>query len=113
MTEVAIMEIKSAAGTFATTSTMVIIRPTQARSTVGEAKLPMPTVVAAEDSPTTMPALTRPIRAMNIPMPAPMAFFRSIGIALTRAVLAPVTVRRIKMRPAIKTADSAAPADRP
>ena len=92
---------------------IVMTRPAKARRTVGEAKLPRPTVVAADFSPTTIPAFTKPMIAMNKPIPAEIAFFKSSGIALTIAVRAPVTVSRMKMIPAINTAARAAPAESP
>ena len=47
----------------------------------------------------TIPAFTRPISAMNAPMPIPMARFRSIGIAFRTASRTPVSTSTVMTRP--------------
>ena len=51
----------------------------------------------------TNPASTRPMRAMNRPIPTEIATFRAVGMALNTAILKPVRTRiRIKI-PSIRT----------
>ena len=52
---------------------------------------------------TTSPALFKPMKAMNRPMPAAMAANRALGIALTINRRTPVSVRNRKTTPEMKT----------
>ncbi len=47
----------------------------------------------------TTPAFTRPISAMNAPMPIPIARLRSIGIAFRTASRTPVRTRTVMTTP--------------
>ena len=49
-------------------------------------------------------AFSRPMRAMNRPMPAETAFFKVIGMALKMASRTLVRDRTMKIRPSKKTA---------
>ncbi len=71
-----------------------------------EPSMPRPTgtvVPAASGMRRTKPASTRPMNAMNAPMPAAMADFSSGGIALNTAVRNPVSARTTMMMPSMTT----------
>ena len=102
--------------TFLTIRTAVKMMPIMARRTV------MPTVwkvpVAADcltenraslvaGLATMICAFSKPMRAMNRPMPAETAFFKVMGMALKMASRTLVKDRMIKIRPSKKTAAKA------
>ena len=49
----------------------------------------------------TTPAFTRPISAMNAPIPIPMARLRSMGIALMIASRTPVSTKIVMRMPSV------------
>ena len=57
--------------------------------------------------PTMIPAFWSPMKAMNRPIPAAIAFLRLAGMLLTIASLTLQNVRRRKMIPSTRIADSA------
>ena len=68
--------------------------------------MPSPTgtvVPAASGMRRTKPALTRPMKAMNMPMPTTIAAFRLAGTALNTAVRKPVRTSTSMVRPETTT----------
>ena len=76
-----------------------------ASQAVGLVSAPRPMRVASLA--TTMPALRKPRKARNAPMPAVIANFRPSGIARTMACRAPITLRITNSAPEMKTAPRA------
>ena len=99
------MPISIAPGTFFAYRKPVMASPIMANSAGPEVISPSKTKVAS--SFTTTPAFCRPIKAINSPMPAPTAYLRFNGIALTIASRIFVIVRSINIRPSMNTAVSA------
>ncbi len=97
--------------TFAAMRMAVIIRPSIARKTGGETRLPKATVVAGLA--VMIPPLMKPIRAINKPIPAATAFFKELGIALSIQSTIPVTAKMKKTIPEMTTAPKAACQDAP
>ena len=80
----------------------VIMRPITDKRPGPLVRTPKSTKVASFA--TTTPPLFNPMRAMNRPMPAPIAFLIESGMALTIAVRTLVKVRITNMMPSIRTA---------
>ena len=104
-TAVASMPMRSEPGTFFTTRMPVSTRPIRASSAGPAVMSPRATVVASFD--TMTPAFLRPMKAMNRPIPQPMAFFNEAGMESTMSLRTLVTVRMMKMIPSRSTAVSA------
>ncbi len=77
----------TAAGTFLRYNIKVSMMPITAKSVGADEMLPIPTKV--EELPTIIPAPFKPTNARKKPMPAPIANFRSKGMALRMASLKP------------------------
>ena len=88
--------------TWSMTSVQEITRPMTASRPVPWQTSPRATSV--ESLFTIRPAFCRPMKAMNRPIPAPMACLSESGIALRIQVRTFVSVRTTKMRPSIRTA---------
>ena len=92
--------------------TAIAISPTIAQKApedIGSIAPVSPRLTRVALSPRTHPISLRPIIARNMPIPAPVAIFRSVGMALIIAVLQP-TCGRDRMRnrtPSTSTAASA------
>ena len=84
------------------TRAAVTIRPSIATRAVPWEILPSATRVESES--TMMPAFWQPRKAMNRPIPAPMAFFSVPGMAVISQVRTFVTVRMTKIMPSRSTA---------
>ena len=82
-----------------------MIKPKQARSTVGFVK--SPNAIYVDGSETIIPAFLKPIKAIKNPIPAPIANFIFLGIEFIIAFLIPVTEIIKKIIPEIKTAAKA------
>lgn len=85
--------------------TAVMSRPTIATQAVGLPSEPRVTIVASFG--TTIPAVRSPRNARNVPMPAVIASLRLMGIAMTIALRAPMTLRTTNSTPEMNTAPSA------
>ena len=103
---VIIIPIKTAAGTFLTTMPSVIKIPKTANKTVGSCKSPRPTKVDGLEI--IIPAFFKPTNAIKKPIPAPIANFSCLGIALMTALRIPVIEIRRNTIPERKTALNAA-----
>ena len=88
--------------TFSITRPAVIIKPIIATRAVPWVIFPRVTSVESEF--TMIPAFCRPMKAMNRPIPAPMAFFKVPGMALMSQVRTLVTVRMMNRSPSRSTA---------
>ena len=92
-TVVATIPISSAPLTRRATSALVRSRPKTKSASDQERKFA--TMVTGGTGPgfacTTTPALTRPMNAMNSPIPIPIARFRSIGMAFSTASRKPAS----------------------
>ena len=88
------------------TSTAVSSRP-KTNTSVGQPRSSPPTPSCTGTGPTsvrrTKPASTRPISAMNRPMPTLIAVFSCIGIALKTAVRRPASTRTAMTMPSSTT----------
>ena len=80
----------------------VITRPIRANS--AEPPVMSPRVTSVESLATTTPALSKPMKAINRPIPAPMALRRLRGMAFTIASRTLVTVSRINTNPSSRIA---------
>ena len=103
------MPMNSPPRTLRTTSPPQISRP-RTKTRVGqvaiEPLIPRPTgtvVPAASGTRRTKPESTRPIMAMNRPIPTPIEAFKLAGIELKTASRKPVTARRTMMMPSMTT----------
>ena len=105
MSAVARIPMSSEPGTFLITSTEVMIIPITPSRAEPPVSLPMVTNVA--EFSTMMPAFLSPMKAMNSPMPAPMARLSVVGIASTMRVRIFVTVISTKRNPSMRMAVSA------
>ena len=79
--------------------------PNNPSNTTGLPKLPKATNVAGSE--TTNPAFFKPMKAIKNPIPAPMANFKSLGIAFIISFLRPVKLTIKNKTPDTKTAASA------
>ena len=95
----------TAAGTFLRYNTKVSMMPIIAKSAGADEIFPIPTNV--EELPIIIPAPFKPTNARKKPIPAPIANFRSRGIALRIASLKPDMVINIKSMLETNTAASA------
>jgi hypothetical protein len=116
----AMMPIKNAPRTRRASSSVVRNRPNTAIRT-GQ-PVSVPSVTGGEGCPVatpsttrtlstgtrTRPALTRPMKRMNAPMPIPIARFNASGIALSTASRKPVSTSTVMIRPSMNTAPIAA-----
>ena len=97
--------ISNAPRTFFTTRVPVISKPSKPSSGTGDIISPIVTNVAL--SLTIIPAFCNPIKAINRPIPTPIALRSDAGIAFTIASRRFDSVIRINITPSIKTAVSA------
>ena len=106
MTAVITIPTNTPAGTFNANNAIVTSIPNTANNTVGSAKFPNPTKV--DGLATIIPAFFNPTKAIKKPIPAPIANFNCIGIALMIALRIPVTLITIKIKPETNTPAKAA-----
>jgi hypothetical protein len=106
---VATMPKKTAAYVLRASRINVINKPTIVNKTKGALMLPSWTNVASLA--TMMPAFFKPMKAMKKPMPAPIASFSDLGIALTTILRSGVTDTTIPTMPERKTAAKASGAE--
>ncbi len=115
-TVVARIEIRMAPLTFFTHSAMTSIRPNTKTSTGHPPRTP-PEPSSTGTGPTpvrrTKPASTRPMSAMNRPMPTLIAVFSSAGTAWNTAVRKPVSTSTRMIRPSRTTRPIASAQDMP
>ena len=102
MSVVTMMPMRMPPRTLSITRPAVIIRPIMPTSAGPWVMSPRVTSVASEL--TMMPAFCRPMKAMNRPIPAPMAFLSVPGMASSSQVRTLVTVRMMKRMPSSSTA---------
>ncbi len=102
-TAVARMPMSRAPLTFRVTSTIISRRPAT-KTTVGQPRSWPLTPNEISGTPgRVMPASTNPMRAMNRPMPTPMAYFSGSGTASNTATRKPVSTRMPMMMPSSTT----------
>ncbi|MNS96241.1 hypothetical protein D3C72_1305300 [compost metagenome] len=101
----------SAPGTRRTIRAVATTRPKSARSGPGAARWPSVTRVASLL--TITPAFLSPMKAINYPMPAPIADRSTSGTPSTSRRLTPVTESSMKTSPEMKTAPRAVCHERP
>ena len=109
ITVVRTMAMKSPPGTFRMTMKEQIMRP-MTKTSAGQVeidplipRLTGTVVCAASGTRVTNPPSTRPIMAMNMPMPTPIAAFIDCGMASKTAVRKPEMASRTMMMPSMTT----------